>query len=136
MSSRRSRSGGMCSAITLRRWYKILAEVALAHQAEQIDVGGRQDAHVDLDRFRAAQAHEFALLNHAQQLDLRFRADGGDFVEEDGALVGDLEESFLGGHGAGEGALDVAEELRLEQVHGNRAAIDGNEGFSARVEAE
>ena len=45
--------------------------------------------------FRAAQAHELALLNHAQQFGLRFRADGRNFVEENRALVGDLKQSLL-----------------------------------------
>jgi hypothetical protein len=37
-------------------------------------VGGGDDAHVDLDRAVAAHALEFALLQHAQQLDLDRRA--------------------------------------------------------------
>ena len=51
----------------------------------------------------------------------------GDLVEEDGPLVGRLEEPFLQGHGAGEGALDVAEQVALEQVGRQGAAVDGDE---------
>ena len=109
MSSRRSRSGGSVQRNDVEAVKKVLAEAPFAHQLTQIDVGGRQNAHVHLDGFRAAQAHEFALLDDAQQLGLRFRADGGDFVEENRALIGDLEEPLLRGDGAGEGALDVAE---------------------------
>jgi len=41
------------------------------------------------------EAHEFAFLNHAQELGLGFVADGGDFVEENGALIGNFEETFF-----------------------------------------
>ena len=100
---------------------KILAETPLAHQIEQLHIARGDDAHVDLDGFRAAQAHELALLDHAQQLGLRLRTDRGNFVEENRALIGDLKKSFLRGHRAGEGALHVPEELRFEQIHGNRS---------------
>ena len=79
--------------------------------------------------FRTAEAHEFALLNDAQELRLCFRADGGDFIEEDGALVRDFEKAFLGGDGAGESAPHMAEKLRLEEIHGDRARIHGHEGL-------
>ena len=95
----------------------------------EIFVGRGEDADVHLDGFRAAQAHEFAFLNHAQQLGLRFRADGGDFVEENRALIGDFEEALFRGDGAGERALHVAEKLRFEQIHRNRAGVDGDESL-------
>ena len=108
---------------------KIFAEAAFATSLVQIFVGGGEDADVHFDGFGAAEAHEFALLNHAQQLGLGFRADGGDFVEENRALIGDFEEALLGGDGAGESAFHVAEKLRFEQVHGNGAGVDGDESF-------
>ena len=107
---------------------EIFAEAAFPDQREQIDVGGGDDAHVDLELFGAAEAHELALLNHAQELGLRLRADGGDFVEEDRSLIGDFEEAFFGGDGAGERAFHMAEELRFQKVDGNGAGVDGHEG--------
>src|SRR5208282_5871092 len=74
---------------------QVLAETAFANQLHQIFVGGGKNANVDLDRIGAAEAHEFALLNDAEQLSLRFRADRGDFVEEDRPLVRYLEKAFL-----------------------------------------
>ena len=108
---------------------QILAKAAFAHQREQIHVGRGDDAHVHLDGVRAAQAHEFALLNHAQQLGLRLRADGGNFVEENRALIGDFEQALFRSDRAGERALHVAEQLRLQQIDGNRAGIDRHEGL-------
>src|SRR5689334_16811964 len=98
---------------------KVLTETALTHQAEQIDIGGRDDAYVHLDCFGAAKAHEFAFLNNAQQLGLSFQTDSGYLVEENRALISHLEKTFLGSDRARECALHVAEQLRFEQVHGN-----------------
>src|SRR5579863_4615262 len=106
---------------------KIFAETALANQREQVFIGGSDDADVNFDRFRAAQPHEFALLNNAQQFGPRLWADGADLIEENRALIGDFEEAFLGSDGTGKSALDVAEKLRFKQIDGNRAGIHRNE---------
>jgi hypothetical protein len=52
------------------------------------------------------------------------------FEKERAALCG-LEEAFTVFLGPGECALSVAEELGLEQVLGDGAAIDGHEGLGA-----
>ena len=108
---------------------QIFAEAAFADEFAQIFVGGGEDADVDFDGFGAAEAHELALLDHAQKLGLGFGADGGNFVEENRALIGDFEEAFFRCDGAGEGAFHVAEKLRFEKVDRNRAGVDGDEGF-------
>ena len=51
----------------------------------------------------------------------------GDLVEEQGAALGRLEETFLVDLRAGEGALHVAEELALDQALGDCAAIHRDE---------
>src|SRR5690606_34128621 len=51
----------------------------------------------------------------------------GDLIQEDRALVGELEFSDLAFVRAGEGAFLVAEELALHQRFGNRAAVYGDE---------
>src|SRR5690348_6989501 len=103
---------------------KILAEAAFTHERQEFHVRRRHDAHIHFNLFGAAEAHEFALLDDAQELGLGLGADGGDFVEENGSLIGNFEKSFFGSDGARECALDVTEELRLEQVHGNGAGVD------------
>src|SRR5437660_8474016 len=108
---------------------KIFAEAALSHQRKELYVGSGYNAHVDSELLGAAEAHEFALLNHAQKLGLRFRANGGDFIKENGALIGDFEEALFGSNGAGEGALHMAEKLGLQEVHGDRSRIYGHKGF-------
>src|SRR5882757_4587911 len=103
--------GGQRQMDDVQAMVKIFAEAAFADEREQLHVGSGDDADVDLDLLGATEAHEFALLNYAKKLGLCFRADGGDFVEEDGALIGDFEETFFGGNGASKSAFDMAEEL-------------------------
>src|SRR5260370_9474974 len=108
---------------------QIFTKTAFAYQSNQFDVGSGHDAHVDFELLSLAEAHEIALLNDAQNLALRFRADSGDFIEENGALIGNFEEPFLGGNCASEGALHMAKELGLQQINGNRSCVYGHESF-------
>ena len=75
--------------------------------------------------------HEAAVLQDAQDLGLHVHAHGADLVEEERAAVGDFEEAFLGGDGGGEGAFDVAEEGGFEELGGDGAGVDGDEGLVA-----
>ena len=79
------------------------------------------------DGVGGADRQDFLLLDGAQQLDLQAERQVADLVEEDGAAARALEESFLVADRAGERAAQMAEELALEQVLGNRAAIDRQE---------
>ena len=107
---------------------EVLAETPFLHEREQIDVGGGDDAHVYLELFGTAEAHELALLNHAQEFGLGFRTDSGDFIEEDRSLVGNFEKALFGRDSAGERASHMAEELRFEKVDGNGAGVDRHKG--------
>ena len=61
---------------------EVFAEAALFDGLLQVDVGGGDDADVDLDFVGAAEMHEAAVLQHAQDLGLHIHAHGADFVEE------------------------------------------------------
>ena len=76
---------------------------------------------------RAAQPLELALLQHAQQLDLRRQVQLADLVEEQRAALGQLEAALLRRVGAGERAFLVAEQLRLDQILRQRRAADLDE---------
>ena len=99
----------------------------LLHRLERVDVGGGDDPHVDVLLGAAAEAPERALLQHAQQLDLRRRHHLGDLVEEQRAAVRELEAAQPPLDGAGERALLVAEELALEQRFRDGRAVDRDE---------
>ena len=76
-----------------------------------------------------ADGIDLAVLQGAQQLHLGVERQLADLVEEQRAPVGfeEFADAFL--DGAGEGALLVAEQDALDQVLGDRAAIDGDEGL-------
>src|SRR6185503_3141233 len=61
---------------------QILAEAAVLYVGDEIAVGRRDDAHIDLDGLLAANRIDLALLNGAQQLYLRGRRQLADFVEK------------------------------------------------------
>ena len=86
------------------------------HRGVQVAVRGRDDPHVDRDRLAAAERPHRALLQHPQQLDLQGGRHVPDFVEQQRAAVGLLEQALVIGDGVGEGALHVAEQFRLEQA--------------------
>ena len=90
-SSPRSRSGGTVTGTTDRRKYEILAEPALGHLGAELAVGRRDQAHVGVQRHRAADPLELAGLEHAQDLGLDRRRQLADLVEEQRAAVGQLE---------------------------------------------
>ena len=97
----------------------------------EVAVRGGNDAHIALARGIAADALIDALLQDAQQLHLHRQAHVADLVEEQRAALGDLEPALAGGDGAGERALLVAEQFALEQLSGDGAAVDGDEGTLA-----
>jgi hypothetical protein len=80
---------------------------------------------------RRANGPHFALLQHAQQLDLQRERHVADLVQEDRPAVGRLEQPLVRLHGARERAARVAEELGFEQRLRNRAAVDGDERLVA-----
>ncbi len=110
---------------------EVFAEAAVFDGLLEVDVGGGDDADVDLDLAGAAEMHEAAVLEDAEDLGLHVHGHGADLVEKEGASVGDFKEAFLGGDGGGEGSFDVAEEGGLEEVRGDGAGVDGDEGAVA-----
>src|SRR5690606_42005810 len=69
------------------------------------------------------------LLQEAQQVRLQLQRQIADFIQKQRSPVGRLDASDLALVGAGERALLMAEQLGLDQVLGNRAAVEGNEGL-------
>ena len=81
------------------------------------------DAHGPL----AADAHHLAILDDAKQADLRSERELGDLVEEERPAVGLLEPAFTPRRRAGERPLLVSEELRVDELRGDGAAVDAAE---------
>src|SRR4029077_1867398 len=72
-------------------------------------------------------AANLARLQETQELHLDVLVELADFVEEQRAAVGHLEQALVIAVGAGEGALAMAEQLALHQVLGQGAAVDWDE---------
>ena len=108
---------------------QVLAERAVLHEVEQLAVGRRNDADVDLDRLAAADRLDGAFLQRAQQLYLRGQRQLADLVEKQRAAGGFDELAHVAFGGAGEGALLVTEQDRFHEIVGDGAAIDRDERF-------
>ena len=106
---------------------EILSQAPLAKRRVEIDVRGADQTKVDVDDPVAPDRPVLALLQHPQQLRLEVRRHLADFVEQQRAALGHLEESLLVHRRAGERAFLVAEQLRLDEVLRNRCAIDLDE---------
>src|SRR2546426_711377 len=110
---------------------QVLAEAPRLHLGLEVLVGGREDAHVDLQGAVAADPLELALLQDAQDLGLRLRPHVADLVEEERPAVGDLELALARRDRPREGALLVTEELALDQLARERRAVHLDERLRA-----
>jgi hypothetical protein len=106
---------------------EVLAEETLLDQDAQVLVGGRHDPDIRLDRRSATDRGVFALLEHAQQPRLRFHGHVADFIQEQRAALRLLETPDAALVCSGEGALLVAEKLRLDEITRDGRHVDGHE---------
>ena len=110
---------------------QIVAERLLGDHVVEIAVGRGDDAEVERDRSGATDRHDLALLEHAELRRLRGPRQVADLVEEQRAAIGGADEPRVVGLGAGERALLVPEQLALDEVLGERAAVDRHEPAGA-----
>src|SRR2546427_1057481 len=109
---------------------QILTEPTRRDLLAQVGVGRRHDAHVHVTCARRADALEVARLEDAQQLRLQVHRYVGDFIEEQRPAVRELEAADAVGFRVGECALDVAEQLALEDTFRQAARVDGHQAFA------
>src|SRR5262249_61086563 len=72
---------------------------------------------------QSTDSAERALLEHAQELRLKAQFEFSDFIQENCAAFGLLEEPFLASLGVGESAFFVSEELALHEGRRNCCAV-------------
>src|SRR4051812_32234646 len=127
LAQRRDRNGKDIQPVV-----EVAAETPLADLLVERLVRCGHDPDVHLSRRAAAQTHDFLLLQDAQERRLRRRRELAHLVEEQGASVGILEPPGVPlAPASRESAGLVAEELRLHQLRGDRAAVDDDEGPAA-----
>ncbi len=110
---------------------QVVAERSVGHGLLEILRGGRDDAHVDRPRAIGAEPANGVILEHTEEADLECRGHVANLVEEERAAVRLLEHAAAGPVGTREGALVVAEELRLEERARDGAAVDRDERAGA-----
>jgi hypothetical protein len=103
---------------------EVFAKVAAPHRVPQIVAGCRDQRDIGRLASRAAEPPDRLVLEDLQELGLDTLRQETHLVEEEGALVGRLEEARFGLAGIGEGAALEAEQLGLEQGLGDRGAVD------------
>ena len=108
---------------------KVLAKVAFLYFLFQIPVRGGNDAYIHRYRLTTANRLEAAFFEHLQDLHLEVLAHVADLIQKDGSPVGGLELADFIGRGTGERTFQVAEELTLQQVFRDGAAIDRDKGL-------
>ncbi len=106
---------------------QVAAETALGHHGVQIMIGRDDHTHVHLDFRLTADRTHLPLLQHAQQFRLQARTDVPDLVEKKRAAVRPLKQPAHVCGGAGERALYMTEQLRIEQFLRQGTAVDRNE---------
>ena len=110
---------------------QVFAEAAFLNHLLEFAVGGADDSNIDMEWFVVSYAANFAGFEESEEFDLHAFVEFAEFVEEQSSAVGDFEETGAVCIGAGEGAASVSEEFAFDEVFGDGAAVDGDEGFVA-----
>ena len=95
---------------------QIFPEPSGLDRLSQIHAGGGDDAHVGLAGVHLADPFILLLLEDSQQLGLQRQGQVADFIEEEGAALAGGDTAQMISQRAGEGPLDMAEELALQKL--------------------
>src|SRR5579863_2018965 len=106
---------------------EVAAKRVLLDEVFQIAVSGDHYANIDLNRFIAADALNFAFFQHAKELCLHRDRHIADFVEEQRATIGLFKLAKVLCCGAGEGAFFVAEEFGFDKFGWDGGTIQCDE---------
>ncbi|MPM72688.1 hypothetical protein SDC9_119664 [bioreactor metagenome] len=110
---------------------QVVAEGPRGDHRLKIPVGGHDNPDIQLDAFGSSHPLQLPLLKHPQQLGLHIKAHFTDFIQKNGAAVGQLEFAhFPALFRPGKRALFIAEQLRLQQIFRNGRAVYLNEGVA------
>ena len=106
---------------------QVFTKTPVTHHLQQIARGGGHHAHVKTHNLVRAQWLNLALLQGPQQLGLQAQRHVADFVQKQGAAIGQLELARARlALGAGVGAGGNAKKLSLQQGSGNGSNVDGD----------
>ena len=106
---------------------EVLAEATLLEDPVDAPIRGGDDPHVDGDLPGPPEAPVGMALEHAEELRLSGERHVRHLVQEQRALMRELEAALFADGRSGEGSALVPEELVLEQVGRQRCAVDRDE---------
>ena len=106
---------------------QIVTERAVAHHPPEVPVGRAHDAKLDIDRAITTDRCDLRLLEHAQERGLCGQRKIADLVEKQRPAVGLAREAEPIARRTRERALAVAEQLGLDELLRDRAAVDRDE---------
>src|SRR5439155_4024190 len=106
---------------------EVFAETALVHAIGERAIGRRDQAYVHLALGVAADAPDRTRFDGAQKLGLHRQWHFADLVEEERSAASLFEDAFAVVDRPAESAPYVTEELALDQILGDGAAVDGHE---------
>ena len=90
-------------------------------------MGGRDHPNIHGDGAVAPHGIDHALLQHAQQFDLHVQRQVTDFIQKEGAAMGQLKSTNSVGHRPGESPLAMSKQFAFQQILGNGGTVDGHE---------
>ena len=102
---------------------QVFTEFSFVRHFGQVAVGGADKADIYGNRRIAAHPHDAAALDGGQQFGLQVIGEIAYFIEEERAVVGNLELSGTVGMGIGERPLYMAEKLAFKKAFGNGAHV-------------
>src|ERR1700733_13651268 len=103
---------------------QIAAELAVLHHFLQIAIGCRHQPHIDSLGSVVTQPFKLTFLQSAEQLGLDLDGNVSHLVQEERALISQLQPSNLLSNRACEGASFMSKKLALQQSGGNRSAVE------------
>ena len=106
---------------------EVLTESAGLDQGRQISQGGRHHPGLEVPLAAFAHPSKSTLGQHPVELDLQIGGHVADLVEKESAIARRFEEAGVRLACAGERAASVAEQLALQELAGNGAAVEGHE---------
>src|SRR6266508_1513744 len=108
---------------------QVLPEGLVADGLLKIRVRRGNDPYVNSDSPAPPDPLDLPLLEHAQELRLELRLEGGNLIQKEGATLGQLELSQPPLVRTGEGPPFVAEQLRFYERLGQSRKVDRDEGL-------
>jgi hypothetical protein len=121
--------GGEVNLHALDAEHQVFAELLILDQLVEVVVGRGDQTDIHVARFVITDANDLAAFENAQQLGLHVHGHVADLIKEQRAGVSVFKHTFAIAIGAGERALDVAEQFAFQDGGAQPGAVQRLEGL-------